>query len=310
MRWLKVTPPPGGGRSGFNLGPGPALLIWACSLLLMGLLSLGFTAFPTHASMPVFVAAVALIAVLLPALAGFGWMIKRGEGSFPNYGMPSPLLLLAIVFMSLPLYALSATILTAIGDERSSAGFPSPDTAWWSWIGLWVAYALLPAITEELLYRGLLQPAISIRWGIAWGIGLTSALFALTHMEVAGVIPRMLMGVWFGFLAWRTGSLWGSTWAHTWNNTWGVMYLTFAATIAAHPWLTLFGCIASLGASLGILRHLSWLQDDSDGANTTQNPEGSSGTIRLVRIVAESTVSPSDGGPVGPPVVPDETQAE
>jgi hypothetical protein len=59
------------------------------------------------------------------------------------------------------------------------------------------------------------------------------------------------MGVWFGWLAWRSGSLWASTWAHAWNNTWAVLYfLVGQAWVVSHPWLV--GGSAALGLLAGV----------------------------------------------------------
>lgn len=287
MTASKLHPPvnegPAEGEHG--MGPGPALLIWACSLPLMALLSFFIAAYPVKTSMPVFVAAVAVFAVLLPAASGLWWVSRQSGGQLPRYTPPSLDLMALVVLVSLPLYALSATLLTALGDVRLGEATPMPGASWWAWLGLWAAFALLPAFSEELMYRGLLQPAIARRWGLAWGIGLTAALFALTHMEPLGVIPRVLMGIWFGYLAWRTDSLWSCTWAHTWNNTWGVLYLTFYATIAAHPWWVFFVCLLSLGLAFPLIRRLGWLNTEVDH----EEPEPrATDSVRLVPLMIEA----------------------
>ncbi len=75
-----------------------------------------------------------------------------------------------------------------------------------------------PAICEEALFRGFGQRRLVERWHPAVAIAVASALFAVAHMDVqqsTGVFP---IGLWLGFVAWRTGSLWVSGLCHFANN--------------------------------------------------------------------------------------------
>ncbi|MDB5157326.1 MAG: hypothetical protein JWR50_2033 [Mucilaginibacter sp.] len=78
---------------------------------------------------------------------------------------------------------------------------------------------LLTAIVEEFMFRGIIQ-TIFIKWtkNPYVAIWITAALFSAFHMEFFGFLPRMLLGVLFGyFVAW-SGSIWTSVWAHFINN--------------------------------------------------------------------------------------------
>lgn len=79
--------------------------------------------------------------------------------------------------------------------------------------------AILPAFGEELLFRGTLQPLLKeqTRNSIA-GIVLAAVIFSALHMQFYGFLPRMLMGVYFGFLFFWTQSLWVPVFAHLVNN--------------------------------------------------------------------------------------------
>jgi uncharacterized protein len=79
--------------------------------------------------------------------------------------------------------------------------------------------ALLPAIGEELLFRGLLQKLFG-QWfrNIHVAIFFTAFIFGLVHMQFYGIIPRMFLGVIFGYLFYWTGSLWVPVFAHFINN--------------------------------------------------------------------------------------------
>ncbi len=79
--------------------------------------------------------------------------------------------------------------------------------------------AILPAIGEELFFRGSLQPQISrlVRSSF-WGILITSALFSAIHFQFQGFIPRLLLGMLFGYLFLWTKSIWIPILVHFVNN--------------------------------------------------------------------------------------------
>jgi len=88
--------------------------------------------------------------------------------------------------------------------------------------------AVLPAIGEELLFRGLLQGLIKKMTGNAHSaIWITAILFSALHLQFFGFLPRMLLGVLFGYLLEWTGSLWLPILAHFINNAAGVIIFYF-----------------------------------------------------------------------------------
>ncbi|HSO85313.1 MAG TPA: CPBP family intramembrane glutamic endopeptidase [Draconibacterium sp.] len=88
--------------------------------------------------------------------------------------------------------------------------------------------AFLPAIGEELLFRGVIQ-RIFTNWtrNNHWGIWISAFLFSALHMQFYGFIPRLFLGVLFGYLLVWSGSIWLPIIAHFINNAVAVvaMYL-------------------------------------------------------------------------------------
>jgi uncharacterized protein len=96
--------------------------------------------------------------------------------------------------------------------------------------------AILPAVGEELLFRGLIQKILTgMTRSHHWGIWISAALFSALHMQFFGFIPRMILGAMFGYLLVWSGSLWLPILAHFINNA--------AAVIAL--WLVDKGVISS-----------------------------------------------------------------
>ena len=86
--------------------------------------------------------------------------------------------------------------------------------------------AFLPAIGEELLFRGVIQ-RIFTNWTLShhWGIWISAILFSALHIQFYGFVPRMLLGVLFGYLLVWSGSVWLPIAAHFFNNGFAVVAL-------------------------------------------------------------------------------------
>jgi len=79
--------------------------------------------------------------------------------------------------------------------------------------------AILPAIGEELLFRGVIQRIFTkMTKNNHWGIWISAILFSALHMQFYGFLPRMLLGVLFGYLLVWSGSMWLPIAAHFLNN--------------------------------------------------------------------------------------------
>ena len=78
--------------------------------------------------------------------------------------------------------------------------------------------AVLAPLAEEVVFRGLLYGWLETRWGATVAWAASSLLFAAAHFEPAHIVLVLPLGLWFGFLRWRSGSLWPSLAAHVVNN--------------------------------------------------------------------------------------------
>jgi membrane protease YdiL (CAAX protease family) len=88
-----------------------------------------------------------------------------------------------------------------------------------------VMIAMLPAIGEELLFRGLLQRLLREWLGnIHVAVFISAFLFSALHMQFFGFLPRMVLGIMFGYLFVWTGSLWVPVFAHFVNNGSAVVF--------------------------------------------------------------------------------------
>jgi membrane protease YdiL (CAAX protease family) len=88
-----------------------------------------------------------------------------------------------------------------------------------------LAIAILPAIGEEITFRGILQPQVSgLTGSIHAGIWITALLFSAFHLQFFGFFPRLLIGVLLGYMYVYSRSLLIPILGHFLNNFLGVTF--------------------------------------------------------------------------------------
>jgi len=84
--------------------------------------------------------------------------------------------------------------------------------------------SLLPAIFEELLFRGLLFNAFARDWGLVFSLGLSSVLFGLMHFpSLLRVIQTAFLGLMLAYILLRCGSLLAPMIVHLMVNAFAVV---------------------------------------------------------------------------------------
>ncbi len=118
--------------------------------------------------------------------------------------------------------------------------------------------ALLPAICEEICFRGALQRIMIHLARHPWiGIVVTSILFSAFHLQFQGFLPRMFLGMLLGAIYWYSGSLWPSIAAHFVTNAVQVVAVSYAPEyIDKNPSVPLLAALVSGLGVVGILWYL------------------------------------------------------
>lgn len=99
---------------------------------------------------------------------------------------------------------------------------------WWMYV---LVYVLLPAIAEELTFRGFILTGLRRRFPVWTAILISSFLFALYHMNVFQALPTFLLGVVLGMLAVRSSSIFPGM----------LFHLVYNGMLIGVPLLTRFG---------------------------------------------------------------------
>lgn len=155
-------------------------------------------------------ATLAFLALMLLWLNGVGppraWRDFRRDAlrlQRPNWNEGA----LGIVAMIALMYV--AWIVASLGQPTPDlSAYPTPAYR----ISIVLIGALVSGVVEEVAFRGYMQSQLE-RFGPVFAIGLTSLVFALSHIThgweaLLIMAPGYLFaGVLFGLLAWRTGSI-------------------------------------------------------------------------------------------------------
>ncbi len=118
--------------------------------------------------------------------------------------------------------------------------------------------AILPGICEEMFFRGALQRILINICRNPWaGIIATGFLFSAVHVQFAGFLPRMLLGILLGAAYWYSGSLWTTIFAHIFFN--GIQVLAAAwypKLVTNDPSVPLYSALISLVIVVGLLAYM------------------------------------------------------
>ena len=103
---------------------------------------------------------------------------------------------------------------------------------------------VLAGLSEEMLFRGaMLRMMLDSRMGKHLAVWIVAIIFSAFHMQFYGFFPRMILGLWLGYLLLWSGSLWVPIIAHALNNS----------TVVFFSFLSNKGVVAEdFGDSLGI----------------------------------------------------------
>lgn len=97
---------------------------------------------------------------------------------------------------------------------------------------------VMAGFSEEIFFRGAMQRLLTAQMQKpAISIWLTAIIFSVLHFQFFGFVPRMLLGAFFGYMLYWSGSIWIPIALHVLNNSivvisswWGANHPNASAT--------------------------------------------------------------------------------
>jgi len=179
-----------------------------------------------------------LIFVVLAVLGAF---VRLGSNPLRKIGIRKfpKLHALFIVVLILPLSSLAGTlhqqvmeiwkrVVEAVPglqflDNFNSMQMLEEFTRESSLLSLILIIAVAPAIAEEVVFRGIIGRGLSARWGVVFGVVMTSLFFGLAHVHPAHAIAVVPLGMCMHYVYIVTKSFWAPVMLHFLNNSWAVV---------------------------------------------------------------------------------------
>jgi membrane protease YdiL (CAAX protease family) len=165
---------------------------------------------------------VAVAAYAAVALVG-AWLssgIVRPALRLPRLHDLGPTLLVALV--AAPTLVAAFFLLRQLGFEDDNAyRFAYVLQGWPAWTA-YVSIAVVTPISEELLFRGLIQPKLEALLGTTNALIVQAAIFSAVHINLVILVTHFGMGIALGWARLRTGKLLPGMLLHGSWNAWVV----------------------------------------------------------------------------------------
>jgi uncharacterized protein len=168
------------------------------------------------------------IATIASTIAGMGFIVLfikiRKNVTVSEYLGLNPIrktTLLVLLVVALGLLAVSFGFDQVVKDsQNSSFMIDTYKTSVWPLL-LWIATVIFAPIFEESFFRGFLFVGLKqSRIGAIGAVVLTSLIFASLHIQYDwyGIAQVLVLGITFGVVRLKTGSLWSTLFLHSlWN---------------------------------------------------------------------------------------------
>jgi sodium transport system permease protein len=172
----------------------------------------------------------------LVAGVGYAWLLRCDLRLTFSLSRPAVLALVGAVLGGIALFVLNLSLLPYLGglappvegkemeklmkhmQELNSLSLPV----------LLLAIAFLPAVSEELLFRGFVFRGLEKDMGTITAVIASSLLFGLMHFNAQKIVPTAIVGFASVALLLRTGSIFPGMLLHFVNNSLGLLLQRFS----------------------------------------------------------------------------------
>lgn len=151
------------------------------------------------------------------------------------------------------------------------AGISLPSMDGFGFVGVFFTVAVLPAIMEELIFRGVLLNGLKTSFPEWAAVLLCGALFSLYHQNPAQTIYQFCCGAAFALVAIKAGSIFPTVLSHFLNNAVIVVLNKFGITAFPAPVLITVICVSAVC----LVGTLLWLifKEKTDGNKNKDKSE-------------------------------------
>ena len=161
----------------------------------------------------------------------------------------------AMILSSIVVNAISLVIQTLLGIEFTSGLEDLQMTGVGGFVIGAISMAVVPAIIEEFSIRGVVMQPLR-RYGDTFAIIASAFIFSIMHGNMAQIPYTVVGGLYLGYLAIATGSIWPSIIVHFVNNMYSVIIMSvdsnFGESASGVAAIIIIGLFVIMGVFGGI----------------------------------------------------------
>ena len=136
----------------------------------------------------------------------------------------------AMILSSIVVNAISLVIQSLLGIEFTSGLEDLQITGVGGFVIGVISMAIVPAIIEEFSIRGVVMQPLR-RYGDGFAIVASAFIFSIMHGNMAQIPYTVVGGIYLGYLAIATGSIWPSIIVHLINNMYSVIIMSVSSNL-------------------------------------------------------------------------------
>lgn len=212
-----------------------------------------------------------VVAFIIPAWAAVAFFTERpwhALRSDRGFSWPTALIVVAMYFVSIPFmnwlvdwnahWPLPDALIQLENQAKGLTDVLLMGNSLPMMLVMVLIIGVLTAVGEELMFRGaLLGTCLDRPMNGHLAVWTVALIFSAFHMQFLGFVPRMVLGLWLGYLVLYTRSVWPGVLAHALNNGMvvvvcylgeqGLMNRTAFETLGVdQPWLAALSAAASI----------------------------------------------------------------
>lgn len=165
--------------------------------------------------------------------------IRKKSQSLPydlklKYPRLIPVIIIATIALHLGLISPVANLLAVdVSSEYVEGDWLEPD------LFIFLLFVVFAPLLEEIIFRGVIQKSLTRVLSPAKGIFLTSLLFALVHLNIQQFFTALILGVFIGWIYYRTGDMILAIGIHALNNLVAVLGMFYYDPFVSEPFSVL-----------------------------------------------------------------------
>ena len=208
------------------LSPGMSLSLFVLVMLMLFYVAIPIQQWNLSAGLLI----TEFLLILLPAVL-LPWYVRADLRATLHWRRPSMTSLASAVLLALS----AMVVVLKLGESvlpmpeemaEQAAGLFEAGEGWLDLLWLVFLIGIVPAVCEEMLFRGAILSGLRPRLGPWFSIVAVGLLFGLFHLSIYRIVPTALLGMVLTYVAVRSGSIFPGMLLHALNNSLAVCIAT------------------------------------------------------------------------------------